>query len=65
MFVGQVSGHNGTHGKLGVGQVKSDVLMGTEECLLPPSHVGYKQSFVSRIELFVLNLFSPVYLLSL
>lgn len=49
------SGHNGTQGKLEVGQVKSDVSMGTEECLLPPSHVGYRQSFVSRIGLFVLN----------
>lgn len=38
-------GHNGTQGKLEVGQVKSDVSMGTEECLLPPSHVGYRQSF--------------------
>lgn len=39
------SGYNGTHVQLEVDQVKSDRLMGPEECLLPPSQVGYRQSF--------------------
>ncbi|CAL5361178.1 unnamed protein product [Camellia sinensis] len=39
------SGYNGTHGKPDVGQIKSALLNGTQDCVLPPSQVDYRQPF--------------------
>ncbi|KAE9453373.1 hypothetical protein C3L33_14715, partial [Rhododendron williamsianum] len=38
------SGYSGTLGKPTVGRTKAAVLMGTQDCLLPPSELNYGQS---------------------
>lgn len=42
-------GYSGTLGKPTMGRTKAAVLMGTQDCLLPPSELNYGQSIVSRI----------------
>ncbi|XP_057473632.1 nuclear transcription factor Y subunit A-3-like isoform X1 [Actinidia eriantha] len=46
-IISKQSGYNSAHGKPVVGQLKSAALMGTQDCVLPPSQVNYIPSFVS------------------